>query len=183
MTIATQFSPSEVLGVSLEQKREIEEFLYAEAEMLDSKKFSEWLEVLSDDIRYYSPVRYKVFEEDVREGNTAGYSGAIFDENKDRMSIRVTKLVRGRDVIERPASMIRRLVTNVRVKQEDENTFRVMSNFYITRNRADYQVDTYTGERTDLIRRTDNSYGWEIVDRCIMLDQTVHLGGGIGFFI
>lgn len=183
MTIGTEFTPTDVLAVSNDQKREIEEFLYAEAEMLDSRHFSEWLEVLADDIHYYSPVRYKVFEEEVRAGNTAGYSGAIFDENKDRMTIRVTKLIRGRDVIERPASMIRRLVTNIRVKQEDENTFRVLSNFYITRNRADYQVDTYTGERDDLIRRKANSYGWEIARRNILLDQTVHLGGGIGFFI
>jgi 3-phenylpropionate/cinnamic acid dioxygenase small subunit len=182
MTIATKFSPAEILEVSCEQKREIEEFLFAEAEMLDSKKFSEWLEVLADDIRYYSPVRYKVFEEDVRAGHTAGYSGAIFDENKERMRIRVTKLIRGRDVIERPASMIRRLVTNVRVKKIDENTYHVLSNFYLTRNRADYQVDTYTGERDDIIRKKDNSYGWEIVERNILLDQTVHLGGGIGFF-
>lgn len=183
MTIATKFTPAEVLEVSCEQKRALEEFLYAEAEMLDSRNFNEWLELLADDIHYFSPVRYKVFEEEVRAGNTAGYSGAIFDENKDRMSIRVTKLVRGRDVIERPASMIRRLVTNIRVKQVDANTYQVLSNFYITRNRADYQVDTYTGERDDLIRKKDNDYGWEIVKRNILLDQTVHLGGGIGFFI
>ena len=32
--------------------REIEEFLYAEAALLDERRFEEWLALLTDDIRY-----------------------------------------------------------------------------------------------------------------------------------
>ena len=31
--------------------REVEQFLYKEARLLDSRRFSEWLELFSDDLR------------------------------------------------------------------------------------------------------------------------------------
>ena len=34
--------------------RQVEQFLYREARMLDDRKFHEWLEILADDIRYLS---------------------------------------------------------------------------------------------------------------------------------
>ncbi|MCI0846661.1 MAG: 3-phenylpropionate dioxygenase, partial [Chloroflexi bacterium] len=41
-------------------KYEIEEFLYEEAELLDERHFEEWLELLTDDIRYFMPMRRNV---------------------------------------------------------------------------------------------------------------------------
>ena len=38
-------------------KSEVEEFLYAEADLLDSRRFDDWLELLADDIHYWMPVR------------------------------------------------------------------------------------------------------------------------------
>ena len=32
--------------------REVEKFLYREARMLDNRQFHEWLELLTDDVRY-----------------------------------------------------------------------------------------------------------------------------------
>jgi 3-phenylpropionate/cinnamic acid dioxygenase small subunit len=37
--------------------REIEEFLYVEAELLDTRRFTEWLALLTEDVRYW-----KVFQ-------------------------------------------------------------------------------------------------------------------------
>src|SRR5262245_13053265 len=48
--------------------REIEEFLYAEAALLDERRFEEWLALLTDDIRYWMPMRRNVkFGEQERE--------------------------------------------------------------------------------------------------------------------
>ena len=41
-------------------KQEIEEFLYDEAELLDQRNFKEWLDVLSDDLIYFMPIRRNV---------------------------------------------------------------------------------------------------------------------------
>ena len=38
-------------------KQEIEEFLYQEADLLDTRKFREWLDLLADDLVYFMPIR------------------------------------------------------------------------------------------------------------------------------
>ncbi len=37
--------------------REIEQFLYREARMLDNRQYHAWLDLLTDDVRYWMPVR------------------------------------------------------------------------------------------------------------------------------
>ena len=36
---------------------EVEQFLYAEAELLDSRRHEEWLDCLTDDMHYWMPIR------------------------------------------------------------------------------------------------------------------------------
>ena len=37
--------------------RQVERFLYREARLLDERRFHEWLELFTDDVRYWMPVR------------------------------------------------------------------------------------------------------------------------------
>ena len=37
--------------------QEIEQFLYREVRLLDNRQFHEWLELLTDDVRYWMPLR------------------------------------------------------------------------------------------------------------------------------
>ena len=37
--------------------REVEQFLYREARLLDERRFPEWLELLADDVRYWMVLR------------------------------------------------------------------------------------------------------------------------------
>ncbi|HIC29718.1 MAG TPA: hypothetical protein EYO85_09835 [Rhodospirillales bacterium] len=37
--------------------RQVEQFLYREARLLDNRQFHQWLELLTDDIRYWIPMR------------------------------------------------------------------------------------------------------------------------------
>ncbi len=165
---------------------EIEQFLYCEAELLDERRFDEWYELLADDLTYLLPVRANVYPADVknRTPDSAGYGGDFFAEHKDGMALRVKKALSGRDHIERPASKLRHLVTNVRVRAIDdsEDSFKARSSFLIYRMRHGEHEDFYVGRRDDVLRRDDNPFGWQIVERTITLDQTVLLGGGIGFF-
>lgn len=43
-----------------ELKQQVEEFLYDEAELLDQRLFTEWLETLSEDLVYFMPIRRNV---------------------------------------------------------------------------------------------------------------------------
>jgi len=55
--------------------QEIADFLYREAELLDERRYREWLDLLADDIRYWMPMRRNVkFGEDERELFSALYT-------------------------------------------------------------------------------------------------------------
>ena len=173
-------------AVDLELQWRVEQFLYAEAEMLDERRLEEWYELLADDLFYSMPVQNSVYPNDVDETSAgrSGFSGDYFDEDKPRMLWRIKKALSGRDHIERPASKLRHLVSNVRIRPltDVENEYEVSSYFVITRLRHNQYQDIYTGKREDLLRRADNAYGFQVARRVITLDQTVLLGGGIGFF-
>jgi 3-phenylpropionate/cinnamic acid dioxygenase small subunit len=41
-------------------KQEIEEFLYHEAELLDERRYEDWLALVAEDVRYWMPMRRNV---------------------------------------------------------------------------------------------------------------------------
>ena len=43
--------PARIAQMKDEVLREVEQFLYREARMLDNRQFREWLELLTDDVR------------------------------------------------------------------------------------------------------------------------------------
>ena len=77
--------------------REVEQFLYREARLLDSRRFTEWLELFSEDVRYWMPTRsnrYPVNSKAISILDASRYeqeeiSGeddlAIMDETKDTL--------------------------------------------------------------------------------------------------
>ena len=162
----------------------VSQFLYQEAELLDDKDLNTWYELLAEDISYLMPVQTNVYPGDVkhRTPEEAGYGGDYFADSKQGMGLRVRKAMSGRDHIERPASKLRHLVTNVRVVATRGAEVDVRSSFVVHRFRHGEFQDLYVGRRDDVLRRADNAYGWEIAKRVITLDQTVLMGGGIGFF-
>ena len=53
-------------------EREIEQFLYNEAELLDERRFSEWIDLIADDMHYHMPIRRNVkFGEHHRENSNS----------------------------------------------------------------------------------------------------------------
>src|SRR5207253_2905796 len=45
--------PMEAVAMREEVIREVEQFLYREARLLDERRFHEWLELFTDDVRYW----------------------------------------------------------------------------------------------------------------------------------
>ena len=67
--------------------QEIADFLYREAELLDERRYREWLALLADDIRYWMPMRRNVkFGEDEREFTRADSDINWFDEGKETLA-------------------------------------------------------------------------------------------------
>ncbi len=77
-------------------EREIEQFLYMEAELLDERRFSEWIELIADDIHYHMPVRRNVkFGEQHRENSDSEWDISWFDEGKVTLAGRVRQTTPG----------------------------------------------------------------------------------------
>ena len=95
---------------------EVADFLYREAELLDERRYDEWLALLADDLRYWMPMRRNVkFGEEAREFTREAQDIAWFDEGKDTLTRRVRQIQTGIHWAEEPVSRISHLVTNVQL--------------------------------------------------------------------
>jgi 3-phenylpropionate/cinnamic acid dioxygenase small subunit len=168
-------------------KQEIEEFLYREADILDERRFKDWLELLAEDITYFMPIRRNVkFGQNAERENTRlGEGISWFDEDKWTLTKRVEQILTGVHYAEEPLSRICRLVSNVRILATDKDDLgrdlaTVRSRFLLYQNRVEYETYFFVGKRTDLLRRTDDD--WKIVKREIILDQNVLLAKNLTAF-
>jgi 3-phenylpropionate/cinnamic acid dioxygenase small subunit len=163
-------------------REEIEQFLYMEADLLDERKFDEWIELIADDIHYHMPIRRNVkFGEQHRENSSAQNEISWFDEGKRTLSGRVRQINTGIHWCEEPFSRIRHIVSNVRVVEVDGDEVKVNSNFFVWQNRLRDEVNLFAGKREDVLRR-DETTGWKIAKRLILLDQNVLLAKVITTF-
>lgn len=164
-------------------RRQIEDFYYREAELLDDRGLREWLELLADDIRYWMPIRYNPLErpetpaaELARPGE-----GFYFDDTKESLRIRVERAYARNAWAEMPPSRTRHLITNVRVKSDDGREIEAHSNFLVYRTRMETDQDLFVGTREDRLRRVDG--GFSITRRTIILDQAVLSAKNISIFL
>ena len=98
---------------------EAEEFLYREASLLDERRFDEWLDLLTDDVHYWMPIRRTTTAKEVANEFTRPGDGAFFDDDKRLLTLRVQRLSVGRAWAEDPPSRTRRMVSNVRILSID----------------------------------------------------------------
>lgn len=163
-------------------QRDIEEFLSMEAELLDERRYDEWLEYIADDIHYHMPIRRNVkFGEQYRENTSADSEISWIDEGKRVLIGRVRQINTGIHWCEEPLSRVRHVVSNVQVYDAEGDEVRVRSRFIVYRNRMEDEVDLFAGKREDVLRR-DSVTGWKIARRTIILDQNVLLAKNITFF-
>ena len=170
---------TEIARVLLRQ--DIEDFLYREAELLDERRYEEWLELFTDDARYWMPMRRNVPADEMeREFTREGADVNWFDEGKDTLTRRVKQIRTGVHWAEQPPSRICHMVSNVQIVRASSEEVSVKSRFLLYRNRVETETDLLVGKREDLLRRVDG--GWRIARRKIVLDQNVLLAKNLTFF-
>jgi 3-phenylpropionate/cinnamic acid dioxygenase small subunit len=167
-------------------EREVANFLYHEAEVLDERRYEEWLDLLADDVRYWMPIRRNVkLGELEREFTREGQDVNWFDEGKDTLTRRVQQILTGVHWAEEPLSRLCHMVSNVQLLGAEPSVLEparvtVKSRFLIYRNRVETETDILVGKREDTLRRVDG--GWKISRRKIVLDQNVLLTKNLTFF-
>jgi 3-phenylpropionate/cinnamic acid dioxygenase small subunit len=167
-------------------RQEIEEFLYCEADLLDERRYEDWLALVAEDVRYWMPMRRNVkVGEPEREFTRAGQDINWFDEGKETLTRRVKQILTGMHWAEEPVSRISHMVSNVRLIEVNPSAaapaeVTVRCRFLIYRNRVETETDILVGKREDLLRRVDGQ--WQIARRKIVLDQNVLLTKNLTFF-
>lgn len=168
-------------------KADMEDFLYAEADLLDNRQFRDWLNLLADDMTYFMPIRRNVkFGQHAQRENTVQGSGiSWFDEDKWTLTKRVDQILTGVHYAEEPLSRVCHMVSNVQVlgatpSLEAPQEVEVRCRFLVYQNRIEYETYIFVGKRTDLIRKTSD--GWKIARREILLDQNVLLAKNLSTF-
>jgi 3-phenylpropionate/cinnamic acid dioxygenase small subunit len=166
-------------------QRELENFLYAEAELLDSWRYDDWLDLLCDDVRYWMPLRrnYK-FGEQWRENTRELQELAYFDDNKTTLALRVKQLLTGIHWAEEPLSRISHMLSNIRILEAspsmgDAAEVRLGCRFLVYRNHLQDETDILVGKREDVLRREGGQ--WKLARRSIFLDQNVLLSKNLTF--
>lgn len=167
-------------------KADVEDFLYTEADLLDERRFKDWLDLLTEDVTYFMPIRRNVkFGQHAEKENTRlGEGISWFDEGKWTLNKRVEQILTGVHYAEEPLSRVCHMVTNVQVLDvRDDGPQRevdVRSRFLVYQNRVEYETYFFVGKRSDTLRLTDE--GFKIARREIILDQNVLLAKNLTTF-
>jgi 3-phenylpropionate/cinnamic acid dioxygenase small subunit len=161
-------------------QHEVEQFYYAEAALLDERRFDEWLDLLTSDVHYWMPIRRTVMNADLDQEFTKPGAMAFFDDDKAMLEARVKKLATGYSWSEDPPSRTRHMIHNVRVLAVDGDELSVESNFHLYRTRLESEEDSWLGRRRDRLRRVDGVL--RIAARHVFLDQTLILSRNLSNF-
>ncbi|MEH7111721.1 aromatic-ring-hydroxylating dioxygenase subunit beta [Neobacillus niacini] len=156
----------------LVDRKDIEAFLIDEASYLDEGKFSEWLDLFTEDAWYWIPSN-----KDHYDPNT--HVSIIYD-SKERLDERVWRLQSGLAYGQDPQSRTRHLITNVKVLEREEYSLTVSSNFIIVELRRGIQT-IYSGRFEHKLRIYGHS--WKIASKKVELINNNEFLGNLSFLL
>jgi phthalate 3,4-dioxygenase beta subunit len=167
-------------GVTIEDRIAAYDFLVAEAEILDDRRYTDWLALLADDIRYRMPVRVTVHG----GASSSTLEGMDhFDEDRYTLGKRVERLTGEHAWTEDPPSRVRRFVTNVSVGPGEEPAqLAVRSYLLMFRSRGDTRPPEWVAAgRTDVLRKLPE--GMRLRSREILVDESVLRTQNLALFL
>jgi benzoate/toluate 1,2-dioxygenase subunit beta len=145
--------------VSETLRREVEEFLYTEADLLDAWRIEEWLGLFTDDCVYWVPGN-------LDDPDLKAYPSIIYDD-RSRLEDRVLRLLNPAVHTQVPRSKTRRLISNIRV-EPDGDKVRASGNFLLIEVRLN-QERLLGGQYQYLLRHEDGR--WRIEQKKVILLQ------------
>jgi 3-phenylpropionate/cinnamic acid dioxygenase small subunit len=166
--------------------REIEDLLYAEADLLDERRYEEWLALFTDDVRYWMPIRKNVASDNLARETTAEDDVAWIDDDKGTLTKRVEQIRTGIHWAEEPLSRVAHVVTNIRLAAPrteiaEGASAAVKCRFLVYRNRLETETDFLVGRREDVLRREHGDL--RIARRKILIEQSVLLAKNLTVFL
>ena len=184
MSAAMQRQPlAEITGpADLALWFEVQQFLFLEARLIDDRRFTDWVALFSDEVRYWMPIVSNRIGRDQGRELTTRDELSHFEEDKTSLVNRVKRLGTGMAWAETPPSRTRHLVGNVEVQRTtNADEVAVRSNFVVYRSHLEHDSEFFVGRRDDRLRREGGA--WRIVDRVLLLDQNVVTQKSLGLFL
>ena len=165
--------------------REIEDFFHKEADLLDEREYDQWLDLLTEDIVYWMPMRKNVSYTNRDEDITAEDDVAWFHDDKETLTKRVRQIQTGLHWADEPISRVSHVITNIRLTEPmsmlDEGAKATTKcRFIVYRNRLESETDFLVGRREDTLTRVHGEL--RIARRKIILDQSVLLAKNLTMF-
>lgn len=132
-------------------QRAVEQFLYRQAEILDERRWDDWLALFTDDARYWMPAS--------EEQTTGDGVPNIFYEDLDLMKVRIARVTHPRAWSQYPPNRTSHVVSNVIIEEEDPKTGDVVarSKFFV----AEYRNDAtrhFAGKYRHHLEKTKDGY-------------------------
>jgi 3-phenylpropionate/cinnamic acid dioxygenase small subunit len=153
--------------------KDVEQFLYKEARLLDERKLDEWLTLMHDDLHYWMPMRRNIkFGDWEMEFTSKDTEINWFDEGKDILAGRIRQFNTGIHWPEEPVSRFEHLITNVELVGVDDEGIHVNSKFFCYQNRLQDEVNHFVGRREDILRK-DSETGFKVYRRKIIIAMNV----------
>ena len=157
----------------------IEQWLYREARLLDERRWDLWLDLMDEQIRYVVPDRTWRLQSDVRDFATWSvdaelsppWGAPLIDEDLAALRQRVARFQSRMGWSEMPASMTRRIVSNVMIDAVQGSLLSGGSNLFLSKVRPD-EVALFTAQRRDQLIDLDGD-GLRLRSRTVVLDAVV----------
>ena len=147
--------PLLVADVSPELQHAVERFLYRQAEILDDRRWDEWLALFTETGKYWAPV--------TESQTDAEGAPSIFYEDVDLMRVRAKRVSHPRAWSQKPPHRTSHVVGGVVVEKVDAETGDVVvrSKFHMTEFRRD-QLRHFAGKYRHHLKKTAAGYRIEL---------------------
>ena len=134
----------------MKEQHAIEQFLYRQSDLLDTKRWQDWIDLFTPDGIYWMPP----------ERSYATWEGqpAIFSEDKNLMTVRMNRVLHPDAWSQRPLWETNHVVSNVVVEKIKPNgDVQVRSRFHMMELRRD-DVRHFAGQYTHHLKKTKSGY-------------------------
>ncbi|MFI5328942.1 MAG: aromatic-ring-hydroxylating dioxygenase subunit beta [Candidatus Rokuibacteriota bacterium] len=138
--------------VSDQDHRAVAGFLHREARLADEARYAEWLALWTDDAVYWVPASTDpAADPETRISH-------IYD-NRARLETRIKLLQTGHRYSQEPASLMRRLISNIEVEEGTDGALVAGSNFILAELsvQAKAEMHWWVGRATHHLRRVDGA--------------------------
>jgi len=161
-------------SVNLPDRAEVEDFLYAEAALLDDWRLDEWFALFAPGAVYEVPTAGSPDDDDPTK------SLFYIADDYVRLRERVVRLGKKEAHAEYPHSRTRRSISNVRVLGREGTVAKVACNLLCHRAKAG-KVDTYFGHALYAIDTAGD--GWKIRSKRVLLDMDLLYPGKVSIIL